>query len=412
MPILLDALTYAPKDPLALQELGRSQCQEMNWYAANITLKRALAAGAGPEAKLLRAEALLWAGTPQEASDELNNYMDGRPFKSMPSRVQVLQANIQIKFKDAATFEAATYAAKARGEEPLDYIHHAPTKNLQSFVPATDQAPIAAILAAVGKNVAGLFTDLPNICAVEKVHQEKLDHKGRENVAQDVKFRYLALIPDHPWGPSVDEYRADSTGRGESQMDVSENSMLTEGFISAPLVFHPAYQEGGSFVLLGSQMVKGRKTFVVAYAQIPAKTSLYGTFAYGHTTRMTYTQGMAWIDAENYQIVRITSDLLQPLPEVRLEKETTDIVFSEVQFKQGTQRFWLPEAVTVSLDWNGRSYRNHHTYSEFLLSNVDEKQKIGKPKEAKKTTVDANEGEQKRNTAQETASPSTVPEAN
>jgi hypothetical protein len=195
-------------------------------------------------------------------------------------------------------------------------------------------------------------------------------------------------------------------------MDLSENSMLTEGFVSAPLVFHPAYQAGGTFVLLGSQMVKGRKTFVIAYAQIPEKTSLYGTFTYGHTTRMTYTQGLAWVDGENYQIVRITSDLLRPLPEVRLQKETTDITFSEAQFKQVTQKFWLPAAVTVTLDWNGRTYRNNHAYSEFLVSNVEATQKIGKPKEGVKATADPTERRNGSNHAPGNPSSSLIPEAN
>jgi hypothetical protein len=128
---------------------------------------------------------------------------------------------------------------------------------------------------------------------------------------------------------------------------------------------------------------------VIAYAQEPAKTSLSGSFTYGNITRTTYTQGLAWIDAENYQITRITSDLLTPLPQVRLDKETTDIKFNAVQFKQATQRFWLPEAVTVTLDWNGRVYRNNHAYSEFLVSNVEATQKIGKPKDVDKTVEDA-----------------------
>jgi hypothetical protein len=146
-------------------------------------------------------------------------------------------------------------------------------------------------------------------------------------------------------------------------------------------VFHPAYQAGVTFELLGSQTVDGRKRYVIAYAQDPAKTGLFGTFTFGNTTRPTYKQGLAWIDAENYQVIHMTSDLLETLPLIRLKKETTDIYFSEIQFKQLKQKFWLPQAVTVTLDWNGRTYRNQHAYSEFLVSNVDSMEKIGKPKE-------------------------------
>jgi hypothetical protein len=251
-----------------------------------------------------------------------------------------------------------------------------------------DQGPLKDILAAVGKNVADLFTGLPNICSIEKVQQEKLAHDGKASASLESKYRYLAMAPSHPWGPSIDEYRADWQGKNSPQMGLSEDSMLTEGFVSAPLVFHPTYQNGSNFRLLGRQKVKGRNTFLIAYAQDPAKSSLSGSFTFGKVTRPTYTQGLAWIDGENYQILRIISDLLTPLPQVRLNKETTDIKFSEVQFKQVTQKFWLPEAVTVTLDWNGRVYRNSHAYSEFLVSNVEATQKIGKPKERQNAPKD------------------------
>ena len=380
----MEALKHAPQDALALQELGRVQCMALNWYDGSESLKKAVAAGAGPEARLMRAEALVWIGSLKEATGELKLYLNGQNPKSMPPRIQKLWARIQEGKKDETIIAAAKAKAEARGEAPLDYLHH-PPRNLPDFEPATDQAPLKAVLAAVGKNVAELFADLPSICSVERVHHEKLSRNGKTESAQEYHYRYLAMAPNHPWGPSIDEYRGDSQGKASPQMGLSDNSMLTEGFVSAPLVFHPAYQNGSSFRLLGRQKVKDRRTYVIAYAQEPAKTSLSGLFQYGSTTRTTYTQGIAWIDPENYQIIRLASDLLRPLPQVRLEKETTEIDFSEVHFKQLKQTFWLPEAVTVTLNWNGRFYRNNHAYSDFLLSNVESIQRIGKPKGMEKT---------------------------
>jgi hypothetical protein len=92
-------------------------------------------------------------------------------------------------------------------------------------------------------------------------------------------------------------------------------------------------------------------------------------------------------DAENNQIVRLVTDLLRPAPLVRLDKESTEIQFSEVQFKKQTGKFWLPNSVMVTLEWNGRVLRNKHTYSEFLVSNVDSSQRIASPKVTKKTAA-------------------------
>jgi len=378
-----EALTYAPQDALALQEHGRVQCLDMNWQAGSESLKKALAAGAGPEARLLHAEALLWTGTPAEAAAEMNLYLDGRNPKSLPPRARAVWEHIQSGKKEQTLILAAKAKAKARGKQPLDYVHHPPT-NLPDFEPATDQSPREALLAAVGKNVSKLFSDLPNISSIESVRQEKLTSKGKTDLSQGFKYRYLALAPEHSWGPSIDEFRADMKGNETPQLGSSDNYMLTSGFMSAPLILHPAYQSGSTFRLLGRQKVKGRNTYVLAYAQEPSKSRIYGAFQYGKTTRPTYTQGLAWIDAETYQIIHLTKDLLNPLPQVNLEKETTDIEFSEVHFNQGTQTFWLPNAVTVTLDWNGKVFRNNHAYSDFVVFNVQSSQKIGRPKGAER----------------------------
>jgi hypothetical protein len=94
-----------------------------------------------------------------------------------------------------------------------------------------------------------------------------------------------------------------------------------------------------------------------------------------------FTQGLAWVDPSSYQILRIRTDLLTPLPEVRLERETTEIDYGEVHFKTLAEAFWLPHAVTVTVGWNGKNLRNEHEYSDFKLFSVASSQKVGKPKE-------------------------------
>ena len=379
-----EALKVAPQDAMALQEHGRVQCLDSNWEAGSESLKAALAAGAGPDARLMLAEALLWAGTPDESTAELTRYLDGRDLGKMPPRVRSLAVRIQDRKKDEAAFLAANAKARARGEEPIDYLNH-PPQNLPDFEPAVDQAPLDAILAAVGENVAKLFARLPNISAVEDVHQEKVSRKGKPGSALENKYRYLCMTPPEQWGPSIDEYRSDLRGKQISQVGMSEGYMLTAGFASAPLVFHPAYQSGSTFRLLGHQKVQGRNTFVVAFAQYPARSRIYGIFQDGTNVKTMFKQGIAWIDSENYQIIRLTSDLLKPLSQIKLEKLTTEIDLSEVSFNQVERRFWLPNQVTVTLDWNGRVLRNKHEYSDFLVFNVESKEKLRDLKDAGQT---------------------------
>src|SRR5208337_1049196 len=380
----VEALKRAPQDPLALQELGRSQLLIQNWGAADQYLSKALAAGAGPEVRLLRVEALLGGDHSREANAEMLRYLDGRDVKKMPIQVRQLWVRIQDRMK----VESAYLKGQPNGDAAIDYIHR-PPPDLERLEPATDQGQLDSILSAVGKTVAEFFRNFPNTSSLEQIHQEKLGRKQKVGATLDQKFNYLCFTPAEDWGPGFDEYRVDSSGAHTSPQGLEDGFMLTSGFASASLLFHPTYQPQAAFRYLGRQKVKGRDTYVIAFAQQPAKARLSGTFKFGEISKTTFSQGLAWVDSESYEITRLRTDLLMPLSEVRLERVTTEIDFGPVNFKSMAERFWLPQQVIVTVDWNGKLLRNQHRYSGFKLFNVEAKEKIGKPKEVGETSKQA-----------------------
>jgi hypothetical protein len=388
-----EALRLAPQDPLALQELGRMELFRHNLMEASNYLGKAVAApGASPQARLLHSEALLDVGDFDTANQEMTHYLDGRDVKTMPLPIRQLWARIQERKKIEVTYVKAK--PKTKVTESIDYLHRT-VPELKDLVPAKDQAPLDSLLSAVGKNVETYFRNFPNTASLEEIHQEKLSHKGRVGETIDQKFHYVCLTPTEETGLGFNEYRAGLSGDVGQPRGLSDGFMLTSGFASASLLFHPIYQAESTFRYLGRQKMDGRDTMVVAFAQRPEKAHLNGTFKMGETSMVTFTQGLAWVDAENYEILRLRTDLLKSLPEVRLDKETTDIDFAENHFKSNAEGFWLPRQVKVSVVWNGRSLMNTHEYSDFKLFNVGATQKIGKPKEAaqaspEETTVQKN----------------------
>jgi len=376
-PYFLEALKYAPQDAMALQELGRALVSTQKFEAATNFLKRALAAGAGPEARLLYVEALLGAGRSDSASAEMNRYLDGRDVKKMPLQVRQVWAKIQNREK-VETIYVKTKSPK--GQEHVDFLRHPPADLIRGLEPAQDQEQLSSILDAAGTKILELIKNFPNTSSLEAIHQEKLGRKGGVSDTQNQKFRYLCMVPREAWGPGFLEYRADFAGNEAIPKGLSEGFMLTKGFASTALFFHPTYRSESNFHYLGRQDVNGRSAFVVTFAQIPGKAHLTGNFRRGQTSVTTFSQGLAWIDTTNYQIIRLHTDLLAPLPDLRLEKETMRIDFSEVHFNRLKEAFWLPKEVTVTLDWNGRQLRNRHEYSDFKVYNVDTSERIGKPK--------------------------------
>jgi hypothetical protein len=329
----------------------------------------------------LRAEALLGGDQFQAASTEMTRYLEGRDVKKMPFQVRQLWVQIQDRKKVEATY----VKAKPKGDAAIDYLHRPPPE-LKGLEPATDQGPLDSILSAVGKTVAEFFRNFPNTSSLEQIHQEKLRRKQKVAATLDQKFRYLCFTPAADWGPGFDEYRVDSSGARAYPQGLQDGFMLTSGFASASLFFHPKYQSQAAFRYLGRQKVSGRDTYVIAFAQQPGKARFCGTFKIDDVDVTTFSQGLAWVDSESYEITRLRTDLLVPLSEVNLERETTEIDFWPVHFKGIGQGFTLPRQVTVTVDWNGRHLRNEHSYSEYKLFHVEATEKIRKPKELGETS--------------------------
>jgi tetratricopeptide (TPR) repeat protein len=380
IPYFQEALRHSPRDALALQELGRAEGQDLRWDAAGETLKKALEAGAGPDAHLLRAEALLWAGTADAAQAELDLYSNGQDLKRLSPRARYVAGRIAAKRKDDAAFAAANSRPKTRRERALDYLNDAP-QGWADFEPARDQSALAPTLAALGQSTEDLFKYLPNTSSSEKILQEKLNRAGQARTSLNQEFLYLCLMGASPWGPTPNEYRADSKGEMAAPRGLAENFMLTSGFVSSPLLFHPLYQDGSRYRYVGQQKIHGSTAYVIAFAQVPAHARLCSTFRIGETSREVFVQGLVWVDASSYRILRLKTDLLSPLPQLRLNKQTTEIDFQEVHFNGIEGGFWLPQEVTVTLDWSGQHLRNKHEYSNFKVFNVEQKNKIGTPKE-------------------------------
>jgi tetratricopeptide (TPR) repeat protein len=379
-----EALKYAPKDALALQEAGRAELMQENWTAADSYLGRALAAGAGPDARFLRVKALLNEGSTDQAKVEMARYLDGRDIKNMPLNVREVYTLVQQKKK-----VEVTYAKKGKTEvdQPIDYLRRT-TPELKTLAPAADQAPLAGILSGVGKNVEDSFRSYPNTSSVEEVQQEKLSRRGKREGYIEKKFYYLCVTPQQSWGPGFSEFRNSVNGEQGQPGGLNDGYMLTSGFTSASLIFHPAYQAQSQFRYLGRQRTGAVDAYVVAFAQIPSRSKLYGTFKSRDNLVTTFTQGLAWIDPQTYQILRLRTDLLRPLPEVRLERQTTEIAYSEVRFKGVEGSFWLPKDVTVTVEWAGRSLRNEHEYSGFKVFNVASMEKVSKPKMPPRQTAE------------------------
>lgn len=361
----LEALKIAPSDALALEEAGRALLLQMKWEAAESYLEKAVMAGAPPQVHLLHVRALLELGETSEAEEEMKGVVAGRRPKDLPTTVRMLYLRLQERLQ----LQAYSRVSSVVDQPASDLMRLLP--ELAGLEPAAGQEELPPILARIGQSVESFFQQLPNTSSREEIREEVLRRNGEVQNTIEESFMYLLVVSPEQFGIDLKEMRSSGEQAGLKAKGVAQGLMRTTGFACTALFFHPVYQRGARFRLLGRQQVSCHDTLVIAFAQQPEIAQRVGRFDVDGKSVPLLLQGVAWVDRESFQIVRMRTDLLTSPPKSRLKRQTTEIQFGEVSFKEHPAALWLPREVTVTVEWKGRTFRNFHRYSDFRVFKVD-----------------------------------------
>jgi hypothetical protein len=231
----------------------------------------------------------------------------------------------------------------------------------------------------VADNERAFLKNLPDVSSRERVYEEQPISSGVVRNRRFWNFNYLVVTHQTEGTRKLEEYRTDTHGRRiESVLDTGGVS-FTYGFALTPLLFHTDHQPETIFRYLGEQEVNHKDTLVVAFAQKPGPSTFTTRVTAGDRSVDVLLQGVAWIDSQDFQIIRMRTDLLSPQPEIKLDRQTTVIEFTEVHLNQLPIPLWFPREVDVITRWSGVVIVNRHYYSGFKRFSAEN---VIKPAEA------------------------------
>jgi hypothetical protein len=238
---------------------------------------------------------------------------------------------------------------------------------LKGLQPADTQQDLPKLLERVGANVNLLLDSIPDVVCHEDVVQEQLDKKGFTKGLPLFTGQYKYLVLAHSTGAGIrlNEIRIGPTGK-EADPRPAGGPLLAQGFGLLPLHFHPFHQSAAKFRYLGRQVVDNQNDYVVAFAQQREKAQLTGIINVDGVPVQVAYQGIAWINPDNFQIVRMRTDLLQPQPDVGLQE--TEVRLSEVRLMTLSTPLWLPHDVVVTRSTKTNKVREKHEFSSWKRS--------------------------------------------
>jgi len=229
-----------------------------------------------------------------------------------------------------------------------------------------------------GKRLEELVKNVDRFTATELVSDESINKWGQPSSPEKAQFDYIVSMEETRRGAlTVEEYRE----RRAASKEFPE-AVMTSGLPALVVIFHPYYAGNFEMTCEGLARWNGGLAWQVHFRQRKDKPNTIRSYRMGPEGQgyPVALKGRAWIAADSYQIVRLETNMVAPMPQIRLAAEHVNIEYAPVQFRNGALEMWLPANVEVYYDWKGRRVHRRHSFSNYLLFSVDDKQKISAPK--------------------------------
>ena len=401
--ITADAENWLPHNLLADAYLRQDDYGKARDEAQSAIEKGKTAASA---AQLVLGQALVGLGRDEEGIQALNIFLQASPRNPMAAQVRSLIAEIKERDSTSAPAHSPAYPeassretnadvkteakteAKLSGIDPLLALP-APGLSVRSWQPAGVDEMKPALAAGVacpservieesGKRVQELSQDVTRFAAVEDLLHQRVDEFGTPTRTETRKFNYVASISEsEPGFLSVNEYRADKLN-----LAGYPDQIASTGFAALALVFHPHMRDNFEISCEGLGDWRGQATWVLHFRQRDDRPVRMHSYKVGDQIHPVKLKGRAWITADNFQIVRIESELVKPMPEIQLLSEHQVVEYGPIPFAKKNTSLWLPKSAEIYFDFRKHRYYRRHSFDRYMLFSVESEEKDKPPKSA------------------------------
>ncbi len=340
-------------------------------------------------ANLVLGEALVNLGKREEGIQALKTFVQDSPNNPVVPQVRDLLASLERS--GAGPDRDADPALKnATPSSSIDPLLATPELGL-SVKPwrpeGIDEAkpPVAAgvscpyenVMEMSGGRVKELADNVSRIAANEHLLHKRVDEMGNPAATKTRDYNYMASLSEEKQGSvAVDEQRSELQSGDNTPEEVGD----TTGFAGLALVFHPGRREDFEMTCEGLGRWHGQAAWLVHFKEREGRPSPFQLFVVGGQRFPMRLKGRAWIAADNFQIVRIESELLSSVPELHLASEQQIVEYGPVPFPSKNLELWLPKSAEIYLDYRKHHYYRKHSYDRYMLFSVESEEKRKEPK--------------------------------
>lgn len=229
------------------------------------------------------------------------------------------------------------------------------------------------VLARANAQILKLLDQFSNIKCTELVEQEKLRPDGKIERKEESSYDYLVILTDDGGELTLNESRM---AVHQAKTDRKNLPMLlSNGFATLFLVFHPYYAESFRFRIAGSAVDDNRTLVKVAFEHIAGTRSVAALALRGREYPLELS-GEAWIDPETGVITRIQTTVGDTLQDIGLKSLQSEVEFSPALLHELSGTYWLPTLATVDVETPRQHWRNTHRFTDYRLFSVSTEEHV------------------------------------
>jgi thioredoxin-like negative regulator of GroEL len=383
------AVKVKPEDWMAHNLLAEVYLKQNQAEPAKEQAELALEKGQGRAyaARLPLGEALMRLGQNQSAVQTLQAYLRDDSTSQLAAQARGMITELEKRDATPATtlttvrdhgvpIADVDRVLKTPSPAPsLEGWHPPGVDDTKPAVVAGVICPYQTVIEQAGNRVKSLVDSLAKFDALESMLHEELDEFGVPKSETFLKFNYVASISESKPGILlVDEYRT-----WHSQAEDFPDGIATRGLPALAFVFHPNVRDNFEMKCEGLGTWNGTATWLMRFQQREDKPHHTQEYVVNGRVFPVSVKGRAWIAADNFQIVRLESDLVRPIPEILLFSQHWSVDYGPVRFTRQNEELWLPTKAELYFNFLKHRYFRRHSFDHFMLFSVDTEEKRKEP---------------------------------
>jgi len=222
--------------------------------------------------------------------------------------------------------------------------------------------------------------------ATEHIEHQEIDRYGRPGPMRSREFSYIVFVH----ALREDSFYIDEERSSRSQDEGFPTLLATTGLNNLGIsVLQPVERDNLSFRCEGLTNVRGRAAWQIRFEE--NKGVQDGMRVWRRNGKLYHIplKGRIWISSTSYDLLRIETDLREPVEVLTLTRDHLSVDYGPVSFHSTNATLWLPWSAEMYMELHGHRYHHKHSLSDYLLFEVDTNHKISKPKEPPPGEVDA-----------------------